>query len=91
MERLEFKGTKGEWYKGVTNDVKSKENKAIIADCFEFQEKDEQIANAKLIAVAPELLKCLQDMVEMYEEVQPCGGYQGYYEEAISVIKKALI
>jgi hypothetical protein len=30
-------------------------------------------------------------MVEMYEEVQPCGGYQGYYDEAVHIIKKALM
>lgn len=49
----------------------------------------EYFANAKLITAAPELLEALQDMVKMYEKVQPAGGYQGYYETAIYAIKKA--
>lgn len=36
-----------------------------------------------------ELLEALKAMVEMYEEVQPAGGYQGYYEEAKAAIAKA--
>ncbi len=36
-----------------------------------------------------ELLKALKKMVKMYEDVLPCGGYQGVYEEAKNVIEKA--
>lgn len=47
------------------------------------------IENAKLIAAAPDLLEALNDMIEMYEQVQPVGGWQGVYDSAIYAIKKA--
>jgi hypothetical protein len=46
-------------------------------------------ANQRLIAAAPELLDALKEMVRMYEEVQPAGGYQGVYEMAQEAIDKA--
>lgn len=50
---------------------------------------EEAEANAKLIAAAPEMLEALREMVRMYEEVQPRGGWQGVYEESVYAIKKA--
>ncbi|MES3022721.1 MAG: hypothetical protein V4857_14170 [Pseudomonadota bacterium] len=46
-------------------------------------------ANARLIIAAPNLLAALQDMVSMYEAVQPAGGYQGVYEIARAAIELA--
>jgi hypothetical protein len=46
-------------------------------------------ANAKLIAAAPDMLEALIEAKRMYEEVQPCGGWQGVYEQIESAIKKA--
>jgi hypothetical protein len=99
MEKLEFKGTKGEWLvkenetrfpSSLTDEVVD-ENGDVLFKVFLANNDIEYKANSKLIAVAPQLLECLQQMVEMYEEVQPCGGYQGYYDEAVYVIKKALM
>lgn len=62
---MEFKGTKGEWY------VVSSEPAEISTDqrtiCFlsiqDYHNKDiQQIANAKLIAAAPELLEALMSI-----------------------------
>ena len=107
MEKLEFKGTKGEWYVDNSNPLVIwhptiiGEQIASLPKLIQLEgaehgllakySEDEALANSKLIAVAPQLLECLQQMVEMYEEVQPCGGYQGYYDEAVHVIKKALM
>ena len=104
MERLEFKGTQGDWNQNLFTHSRLVfvNQGATICEMmpkdFRYSDESEKDslkieieANAKLIAVAPQLLKCLQDMVEMYEDVQPSGGYQGYYEEAIDVIKKALL
>lgn len=49
----------------------------------------EEHAIAKLISAAPDLLEALNDMIEMYEQVQPVGGWQGVYDSAIYAIKKA--
>lgn len=97
MEK-EFKGTKGEWsyspMKGTVGHCQRAQvwdseglNLASIDSRYGEVEASE---NAKLIASAPDLLKALQLMVEMYEEVQPAGGYQGFYDEAVASIKKAL-
>lgn len=107
MEDLEFKGTKGKWYVDESNptviwhptiigeQIASLPNLIQLEGAahgfFAKYSNDEALANAKLISMSPQLLKCLQDMVEMYEAVQPCGGYQNYYEESVDVIKKALL
>lgn len=97
----EFKGTKGEWRLGKTGGcvVSDNDESLHISGAFGEEAKEyyggnlicESVsnANAKLIAAAPELLEALNEMVRMYEEVQPAGGWQGVYEEAIYVIKKA--
>ena len=51
--------------------------------------KDEVEANAKLMAAAPELIEALSEMIRMYEEVQPAGGWQGVYEYAKYALEKA--
>lgn len=47
------------------------------------------MGNAHLIAAAPELLEALEEMVRMYESVEPAGGWQGQYEKSLSAIAKA--
>lgn len=79
MEKLEFKGTKGEWiykknssfYEVFNADIYDSSRifgvniflygKTTIDDLHLTQENE---ANAKLIAAAPELLECLQDAVQ---------------------------
>lgn len=55
----EFKGTKGEWYND-NNTIRDK-NGYVIASCI-CKNIEEQNANAKLIASAPDLLKALIDL-----------------------------
>ena len=35
------------------------------------------------------LPKALKGMVKLYEEVQPAGGWQGFYDESMYAIKQA--
>jgi hypothetical protein len=50
--------------------------------------KEECVANAKLIATAPKLLKTLQKAVN-YTHHPLCKNYHGWLNEAIEIIKKA--
>ena len=95
---MKFKGTQGEW---LFNDLEMKikgsgdiEGLTVIANVSPKMNYSRgmttQIANAKLIAAAPELLEALQEMVRMYESVQPAGGWQGQYDNSVSAINKAL-
>ena len=74
MKQLEFKGTKGEW--DVRDDFRKpsilNESNQVLAmlsiNCFDdedglhkYYSHNKMIANAKLIAAAPELLKALQE------------------------------
>lgn len=87
-----FKGTKGDWAESIGNTIqvnphKPKETNII---CQIYGRGAESSANAKLIASAPELLEALQEMVRMYESVEPVGGWQGVYDQSITAIKKAI-
>lgn len=54
------------------------------------QVNNEQLANLRLICGAKDILKSLNEMIEMYEKVQPAGGYQGVYETAKMRVNKIL-
>jgi hypothetical protein len=54
-----------------------------------IEQRNEIEANMRLIAAAPDMLEALIEAKRMYEEVQPCGGWQGVYEQIESAIKKA--
>ena len=47
------------------------------------------IADARLIAAAPDLLEALIEYKRLYDEVQPAGGWQGVYEIGNNAIAKA--
>ena len=99
----EFKGTKGNWkvgtnFSNIVTDEKT-ERPSYTKENYESEieyyggylicESVSKKADAKLIASSPELLEALNEMVRMYEEVQPAGGWQGVYELAKYAIKKA--
>jgi hypothetical protein len=70
MEKLEFKGTQGEWVVNVNNPKSMltnmggyMPNSIQVVACS----KDELLANAKLISAAPELLKALQMVTKAFD------------------------
>ncbi len=95
---MEFKGTKGEWKVSGDGIWKNEYNAKTITidfidingvDCIDVYEgangsEEELIANAKLIAAAPELLEFAIEMVKRYP-VSPWITEQGK-----KAIKKAL-
>jgi hypothetical protein len=92
----EFKGTNEEWR--LTNDFSEvtssrvgilEGSKSICAINQYGKPREEIEANAKVIVQAKTLLEALNEMVRMYEEVQPAGGWQGVYESAKYAINKA--
>jgi hypothetical protein len=72
-------------------------NKTIQKGCERFSEMilpalQAEIKKQRLEAESdsPNLIEALKQMVRMYEEVQPAGGWQGVYEYAkIAIIKAA--
>jgi hypothetical protein len=75
MEHLEFKGTQGEWgcseimnFSGTLVSYINTSVKEIaqLRGCVSGEE-EEALANAKLIAAAPDLLKALQDLLDVDE------------------------
>lgn len=97
-----FKGSKGNWKSIFTSDnsrairnkggiicVLPKPSKYSGQDKRYEDELTEVKANQQLISCAPEMLKSLKEFISMYEKIEPAGGYQGVYDTAISLIKKA--
>ena len=83
---MEFKGTKGEWkvfeeFRNVK--ILNESNNAMFQsdiDCFDNEDNlhkyyshNKILANAKLIASAPELLEALITLKKHYEELIDCG------------------
>jgi len=59
-----FKGTRGPWF--VSNEgvllVRDESGLSIVAKYIGYPDDDEEVANANLIAAAPDLLEALQDL-----------------------------
>lgn len=87
---METKHTKGKWYAvDSSGTVIAAKGEKYTTICKVLNISEEGDANAKLIAAAPDMLEALIEAKRMYEEVQPCGGWQGVYEMIESAIKKA--
>lgn len=79
---MEFKGTLGPWH--VSNEgrllVRDDEWLGIIADSIGYYGEDEELANARLIAAAPDLLEALIELRKLV----------AYHDQADAAINKAL-
>ena len=99
----EFKGTKGKWEKAGSAVVV---NGVQIADVYCYGDleynRHEAVANAQLIATAPELLKALQGLLSIIDDSEGVHGlssskHLSFWEEfkeveiADKAVKKALI
>lgn len=103
----EFKGTNGEWEIKTGNEENGRGKFSIttdesnIATIWDAVEEEETIHNAKLIAVAPEMLEALKDFVKAVENediiIYDNLDHDGFastpskiYQKSKKVIEKAL-
>lgn len=103
---MEFKGTKGEWL--LCEDFRqpkilNESNQVIFThskECYDTTEKshiyyshNKMIANAKLIASAPDLLKALQTVIVAIESMDFQDGtlFKASHHKAVKAINKALL
>lgn len=102
----DFKGTKGKWisrYNGnyweVNREEDFEDGKRLAISVMVFETKDgnlvfsrsgEAIANAKLIAAAPEMLQALQSFANGVRERGYAGHLSDYLKQADTIISKAL-
>ncbi len=92
----EFKGTKGEWTANGLH-ISSAGKRSDIGQAFvksnwehgKLIEDTEGIANARLMASSPELLKALQNIIDACDGNNP--EHAVFYFTAQSAITKALI
>jgi|TARA_R110000764_G_scaffold184052_1_gene269721 hypothetical protein len=94
MKELEFKGTSGEWVVNVNNPKSMLTNMGgYIPNSIQVVacSKDELLANAKLIAAAPDLLDACQFWIENQESDDPSGGLnEAFFHNFNNAINKAL-
>lgn len=88
------KHTPGPWMAGPINgygelngiQVKEQRGLVLAVAIGDVPELDSE-ANARLIAAAPELLRCLRNMIDLYEQLQ--GHPTAYSHESRAAIAKA--
>ena len=96
---MESNHTKGEWEINFSREtpnalIETKDADICIVDSWYNLEDDDDFeefkSNCHLIASAPLLLEALQEMIRMYEEVEPAGGWKGVHDQSVSAVNKAL-
>lgn len=84
---MEFKGTPGPWY--TSNEgrllVRDEEWQCVIADGIGCNGDEEEVANARLIAAAPDLLNALINLIEYWKLDETAEAHA-----AMKAINKAL-
>jgi len=87
----EFKGTQGPWHVSDEGKLVIRNDKWYmpVASCG-YRENNEESANARLIAAAPELLDVLQKLLASFSDHDLVGLQVGYKIHAEKVIAKAL-
>jgi len=86
---METKHTQGEWLT-KEGQIYSQETGVTLAMIPYFdEENEEQEANARLIAAAPELLKALQTISSVLTDWNNDGKYKNLIEHANTAIQKA--
>lgn len=93
MEKLEFRGTKGEWEVTQMLNVTSKENGKMICATQSNMNDHEIEANAKLIASSPNLLEALQNLMKEYKSIADsgdCGWWKAEEQEKYINAQKAI-
>lgn len=106
MQKLEFKGTQGEWNYTVSEkpslisihtgdtpdeiDLGNEHYKDPTICGIWYADLSESIANAKLISAAPDLLKALQSIVYSEDLPNYTMSQKINISQAVSAIKKAL-
>ena len=74
---MEFKGTKGKWEKVHTKiQVEPQNPMRTLTICQVFGGDEESLANAKLIAAAPELLEAALEVLKVWNEDGEGGEIQ---------------
>lgn len=99
----EFKGTPGPWH--VSNEgcmlIRDDAGLSIVAKYVGYTNDEEELANARLISAAPELLEALQGYMSAVERMNQAmkdgvnvqgaiSALVGYEDMAHSAINKAL-
>ena len=98
---MEFKGTKGKWEKVHTKIQVEPENPMrTLTICQVFGGDEESLANAKLIAAAPELLEAFYKSIGVLNEIlhdleneqnhELAGKLERVIYNGNNIIKKAL-
>lgn len=87
----DFKGTKGPWEIGhyVKSYVFGKNGKKHIA-ALGIDEEEEDVANALLVAAAPDLLEALQEIRNHLNSIKKYSNDQYFIDKADLLINKAL-